>query len=492
MLTQVTVSAPGKLMLMGEHAVVYDFPCLVTAVDSRFYLTAKVLIEPKFILHAPDLGIIDYQKPLSQIGLGDIPDQAKCTELAIKNFIKKYSFSSGIKIETKSSFSQKYGFGSSSASIVCTVKALGELKQLKLSNQELFDLSYQTVLEKQGVGSGFDVAASIWGGTLYFVTAGKKIEPIKIDSIPLCIGYTGVKSNTTQIVKEIAKKKQEFPDNINKIFESISQLVESGKKALMEKDWVSFGKFMNFNQNYLEDLGVNSEKLADMISHSQKAGSLGAKLSGAGGGDCMIALYNTQNKSQIEEAIVQAGGEAVNIKTNVEGVRIETTDNQKEMFVVVDKDDKILEYRSRYDCHHDKTLRHRSSGTAIFNDQGEILMIKRSSTKDLGAGTWDATSAGHVQKNETYEAAAKRELFEELGIKGNLKLHSKYLFDDYNESEIQALYTVIYNGPFNINPEEIETVEFVSKSKLPRKILNKEIIFSPWAERNLQELGYLT
>lgn len=320
---QLTVSAPGKLMLMGEHAVVYGYPCLVTAVDSRFKLTLTEIDAPNLLLHAPDLGIIDYHKPINQIGKGDIPPKAQCIELSFKNFVQKYGINTGIKVETQSQFSQSYGFGSSSASIVCTMKALSQISQKKLTNQELFDLCYRTVIDKQGVGSGFDVAAAIWGGTLYFVTGGKAIEPLNINNLPLVIGYTGVKSDTTQIVKEIAKKKELYPAKIELIFKAISGLVEQGKRALLEKDWPLLGKLMNFNQNYLEDLGVSTEKLNSMVSSAKAAGALGAKLSGAGGGDCMIALHNGKNKQAIEKAIIQAGGEIVDIKAHAQGARIE-------------------------------------------------------------------------------------------------------------------------------------------------------------------------
>lgn len=317
------VSAPGKLLLMGEHAVVYGYPCIVTAVDARIKLTALKTNEQNFILNAPDVGIKNYQKPIASIGQGEILEHAKCVELAVKNFKNKFAISHGIDISIAAGFSKDYGLGSSSAVIVCTVKALAELNKLKLSKQELFDLAYQTVLEKQGVGSGFDIAAAIFGGTLYFITGGKTIVPLNISKLPLVVGYSGIKADTTSIVKDLAAKREKYPQNIDRIFKAMGELVDQGKTALLNSDWVTLGKLFNFNQEYLRDLGVSTEKLENLISSAKTSGAYGAKLSGAGGGDCMISLCPENKTEQVKKSVIVAKGIVVNLATNAEGVKIE-------------------------------------------------------------------------------------------------------------------------------------------------------------------------
>src|SRR3989338_2227690 len=198
---KIIVSAPGKLMLLGEHAVVYNHPCLVTAVDQRMRATVETLDTLEFQLDAEDVKVTGYKKPLSELGVGDIPKGAKFVEIAAKNLlnnpeilkrVQNDKWKKGIRIITESDFSSQFGFGSSSASTVCTVKAVSELLGLNLSNKEIFDLSYKTVLDIQGKGSGFDVAAAVYGGTLYFVTGGKIIEPLIIKELPLIVGYSGI------------------------------------------------------------------------------------------------------------------------------------------------------------------------------------------------------------------------------------------------------------------------------------------------------------
>lgn len=322
-MNRITVSAPGKLMLLGEHAVVYNHPCLVTAVDQRMYVTVETINEPIFELHAPDVQETDYKKPIDEIGKGDIPKGAQFVEIAIRNISEKYPLRTGLRVTTKSEFSSQFGFGSSSASTVCAIKAVSEILGLNLSKKEIFDLSYKTVLDIQGKGSGFDVAAAVFGGALYFMTGGKVIEPVDIKELPLIVGYSGIKADTVTLINKVKESFANRQNRLNEIYNRIEVLVNQSKDALIEMDWVSFGNLMNKNQDLLKELGISIEKLDNMIRVVLNAGAYGAKLSGAGGGDCMIAIVPKDNEQEVKDGISQAGGKVVNIKTNAEGVRIE-------------------------------------------------------------------------------------------------------------------------------------------------------------------------
>lgn len=319
----ITVSAPGKLMLLGEHAVVYGRPCIVTAVGQRMFVTLETLAKPVFELEAADVKVSGYTKPLEQLGEGDIPKGAMFVEMAVKNFVKKHALQGGLRVTTRSEFSALFGFGSSSASAVCTVKGLAELSGTQLTNKELFEAAYETVLAVQGKGSGFDVAAALYGGTLYFVTGGKVVEPINVDDIPLVIGYTGVKADTVTLIKAVSDKASRHPETIEDIYSNIGKIVEEAHTALKAKTWPLVGELMNFDQGMLESLGVSTQKLASMIHAARGAGAWGAKLSGAGGGDCMIALTPADKKQAVAAAITEAGGQVLDVSTNVEGVRVE-------------------------------------------------------------------------------------------------------------------------------------------------------------------------
>lgn len=141
-------------------------------------------------------------------------------------------------------------------------------------------------------------------------------------------------------------------------------------------------------------------------------------------------------------------------------------DNQEELFIVVDRDDNILEYRTRYDCHHDKSLTHRAIGVLIFNDKGELLLQKRSMHKDLNPGKYTISVGGHVTKGQTYEEAAMREMEEELGIQTPITFAKKFYVENFQESEIAVTFTAKHNGPFFPNKDEMDKVEFLSLEKI--------------------------
>lgn len=332
----ITISAPGKLMLFGEHAVVYDRPCIVTAVDQRIRATVELMDEKMFVLDAPHVEVVDYRKRMDELGRGDLPKGTRFVEKAVKNFIDKYSFSSGVRVTTVSDFSSQFGFGSSSASVVCVLKALSELIGKKLDNKKLFDLAYHTVLDVQGKGSGFDVAAAIYGGTLYFVTGGKVIEPLDVKEIPLVVGYTGVKADTVALVASVSEKMKLQPTRVARIYDAIAKITDDAKVKILEGpastrgestrgvDWERVGKLMTFNQEYLRDLGVSSQKLEALIHAANEAGAYGAKLSGAGGGDCMMAIVEESKRKRVEDAIQSVGGQVIHVDNGAQGARIET------------------------------------------------------------------------------------------------------------------------------------------------------------------------
>lgn len=318
----IKVSAPGKLMLFGEHAVVYNRPCIVTSVDHRMSVFLKKRKDKKISLNAPDIDLKNFLVPVGDFRK-PLPKKAKFVLKAISNFFEKYKVKSGLEIETRSEFSHKIGLGSSSAVVVSTIKGLRELFRIKMKNKELFDLSYKTILDVQGVGSGFDIAAAIHGEVLFFITAGKVIKPIVVRELPIVIGYTGIKADTPTLVKMVSERLSRNPQKINKVFDEIKKIVNLAKLEIEKSNWEKVGHLMNLNQELLRELGVSSSKLESLIEAALRGGAFGAKLSGAGGGDCMIAITERKNLDNVKDSIKKAGGQIVEVKVPAKGVRVE-------------------------------------------------------------------------------------------------------------------------------------------------------------------------
>ncbi len=322
MAERIKVTAPGKLMLFGEHAVMYGYPCIVTAVDQRMSLVAGLTSDGNLSLNAPDVGVTNYRKDINNLGSGEVPKGARFIEFAVRRFRDKVGLSSGVSIETQSEFEMS-GLGSSSASVVSTLYALSNLIGRSLSKQELFDLSFNAVLDVQKTGSGFDAASVIWGGTLLFVTGGKTIQPILANNLSIVVGHCGIKGETPVMVGRVKEVHEKSPKLFDEIFQLIGEIVSEAKVKLESGTAERVGELANLNQGLLEALGVSTIELSRLIYAARNAGAYGAKLSGAGGGDCITAFVDPNHEKVISKAIESQGGKIISVKPNAEGVRLE-------------------------------------------------------------------------------------------------------------------------------------------------------------------------
>ncbi|HKZ35838.1 MAG TPA: hypothetical protein VJ242_03930 [Patescibacteria group bacterium] len=275
---KISFNAPGKLLLLGDHAAVYGKPCLVAAINKFVTVTVS----------------------------DNLTKESAFVAAAKKLFEQKYGpVKSGFKI---TGFDSRYGLGSSAAVTVAVAKTMFKLKGIKPTNKQLFDFCYRVVLNVQGLGSGFDLAATVWRGVIYFVTGGKKIYRLPIEQLPLVVGYSGVKADTVTMVKKVAARIT--PGFLNRS----TKIVNQAKILLGQKNWPVAGELMNQNQKLLKQIGVSTPKLDKLINASLEAGAYGAKLSGAGGGDCMIALVAANRRQVVEQVIARAGGQVLKIR----------------------------------------------------------------------------------------------------------------------------------------------------------------------------------
>lgn len=143
-----------------------------------------------------------------------------------------------------------------------------------------------------------------------------------------------------------------------------------------------------------------------------------------------------------------------------------TTDDQDELFDIVDADDRVIGQATRRECNSNPKLIHRSVFVLIRNDAGLYLWQKRSATKDTCPGAWVTATSGHVSAGDDYLETAVRETKEELGVDVVPRRLGKFLYRYARESEYSAIFLAESSGPFRPNPSEVEEVRFLAFREL--------------------------
>lgn len=321
------VSAPGKIILFGEHSVVYGRGAIASAIDLRTYTEGKILNEKTIKIHANDLKIPGLSISFSEEEIFLGTDYGKAgyvvsyVKSAIERIFTEYGSRKGFEISIRSDIPVGAGLGSSAAVVVPTLKLLSELLEMNLKNEDIARMGKEVEIEVQGSSSGLDPAVSALGGGVYFKKG--KIERFSAPQLPIIVGYTGEKGSTKVLLEKVKILREEYPEIVEDIMDAMEDIANKGRKILAEDgDLKELGKLMNINNGLLEAIGVSTKELSDLVFASRISGALGAKITGAGGGGCMYAL--TPNKrSEVETAIRIAGGIPIKTKTTDEGVRIE-------------------------------------------------------------------------------------------------------------------------------------------------------------------------
>lgn len=204
------------------------------------------------------------------------------------------------------------------ATIAATAKLLGT----KLKKEEICTLAYEVEKLVHKHPSGVDNYISTYGGITIF-RRNEKLVPLKINkNLILVIGNTGISRSTGKLVGHVRKMKEAHPTVITPILNAIGQLSVSTAQALQEGNLRKVGELMNVNHGLLSALGVSNEALNHLVYAAREAGALGAKLTGGGGGGCIIALATPDKIKRVAEAIKTAGGTAMVAKKIDRGVEV--------------------------------------------------------------------------------------------------------------------------------------------------------------------------
>ncbi len=277
-----TVTAPGSLMLFGEHAVLHGHLALVGAVSQRL----RVALTPR----------ADGQVRISS-ALGEyastLRDPAPSPTFrfivaALRVFAD--DLPGGFDLRVDSEFPPTIGFGSSAAVTVATVAAFLQWSRGAAPADQIFITARRLVRDVQGAGSGADVAASVHGGLVLYRADPLEIEPLA-HTHPLTAVYSGSKRPTPEVIALVEERRRLFPRIFAQIFATMEECTLNAADAVAMQDWKTFGQMLNLAQGLMDALGVNNSALCRII-HDLRADPaiLGAKISGSGLGDCAIGL----------------------------------------------------------------------------------------------------------------------------------------------------------------------------------------------------------
>ncbi|HMK54657.1 MAG TPA: mevalonate kinase [Methanobacteriaceae archaeon] len=311
-------SAPGKVILFGEHAVVFQKPALAMAVDRRARVKVTKTQKEDIKVHIPDLdveGTIKADGELEFSGNG---------EVGILQFIKEalnlLDIKNQIDITVQLDIPIGAGLGSSAAITVATLAAAAKLTGRKLKLEELAQKAHQVELTVQGAASPMDTAVSTYGGLIY-LNNGEVLPLNYSKELPLVVAYTSYRGNTGELVTGVRKRRDKYPLVVDPILDSIETVAQLAKAALLEGDEESLGILMNINHGLLDALGVNTPELSWMVYQARKSGALGSKITGAGGGGSIIVYAPGKVKEVLGE--LKNRENAFTVGISKEGVLLE-------------------------------------------------------------------------------------------------------------------------------------------------------------------------
>ncbi len=304
----ISASAPGKIILFGEHAVVYSRPAIAIPV-MQLRATAYFQADPASTtggvhLYAPDIALkavltdlpighpfrVLFQIVQDQLGIDHIP---------------------AMHVKIHSDIPMAAGFGSGTAVSVALIRGLTRFLGIELTPAKISALAFEVEKIYHGNPSGVDNTVVAFERPVYFLKGQPPKPLIPGRDMTFIIADSGIKSKTSGVVEQVRLNREKNPKQVDAIFDSIAAITQTAKEVLVDGMQNRVGTLMNQNQKFLVQLGVSCDPLDRLVKAAQEAGALGAKLSGAGQGGNVIALVQDTDAGKVRTALMQAG--AVNV-----------------------------------------------------------------------------------------------------------------------------------------------------------------------------------
>ena len=306
-------SGYGKVILFGEHFVVHGIPGIVSAIDS----TTDAEVKKTKI---PGINIKDERS-----GSKGYTEQKKVQQKeSIDRMLEAMKLDKSISLDiwVGGNLPGFSGIGASAASSVAIARAISEELGLNLTDRRINEVAYEAEKAYAGTPSGIDNTAATFGGLLWFkknVNGPDTIEKLSIkEPVEIIMANSGVVADTKEMVLGVTERKKKYPEKYDKIFKQEEKLVVKARKALEDFDLKKVGQLMDMNHKLLQDIEVSCKELDYLIKVARENGAYGAKLTGGGGGGCIVALTPGKKFQEKVAKIIEKEGFKV-LRTKVGG-----------------------------------------------------------------------------------------------------------------------------------------------------------------------------
>ena len=303
-------SAPGKIILFGEHFVVHGTKAILAAIDKRVTVTTT-FTEDKTIKVNSQLGTLEVPVSSSH---EEVKSEFRPFVYLANKIINSNQNVNGLEVTIDSDIPIGVGLGSSSACCVAAAASISELFK-ELSSEEILNMSIEAEKTIFPDTSGADCTVCTYGGMIGYPSIEKIDNTFALN---LLIANSMIPHNTKNSVEKVNKFKENDEERFSQLCDLENRLIDEVIIAMKNNDATTFGLKMSENQKYLEEIQVSNDTLRGMIS-SLKEISLGTKITGAGDGGCVIALVKDENMDKVP-ALLPKDKECFSAKIDTKGV----------------------------------------------------------------------------------------------------------------------------------------------------------------------------
>ncbi|MEM1517829.1 MAG: mevalonate kinase [Nitrososphaerota archaeon] len=290
---EATCSAPGKVILTGEHFVVYGARAIAGAIDLRAYATASTRNDGVISIFSEDMGISAEWRgsDLLRESKRGVSERLRPLKEALSAVISKVE-GSGLTVNINSQIPRASGLGSSAAVAVSCVAAGLHAYGYRPSPPEI--INFASIAE--GIihyrASGVDLAVSTYGGVISY-RRGSKPTKIEIKKpISLLLIDVGTPRRTGDMVRHVSLLREQYISVFEKIRETVEEITSECELALINNRYERLGDLLMINHNLLRAIGVSTKELDNALELAIRSGAIGGKLTGGGGGGCVIAVVH--------------------------------------------------------------------------------------------------------------------------------------------------------------------------------------------------------